>query len=1435
MRFLVLGPLEVSEEGGDQLAIAGAKERTILAHLIARAGQVVSVDDLIEELWGGEPPRAPEKTLASYVSRLRRDLRVRPSADANGDVIVFRSDGYALQADGNEIDAATFERLASDGHRLLGSGHVDEADPVLGRALGMWRGDAYQGFRYTRFGASEGDRLDELRRTAAEDLVDARLGGADPAALVPDLESMVRDEPLRERRWGQLMVALYRSGRQAEALQAFRRAREVLVDELGIEPGPELQRLQTAILSHDLPLEGGTRARSTPDRRVDVCPYKGLARFEPADADFYFGREQMVAEAVGHVVAGRFLALVGPSGSGKSSLLRAGVVHALRSGAVPGSDRWACTVIRPGDRSLDTITRALREPSDGQRRVIAIDQFEEIFTGGADDDARTSVLDAITHAASAREGDTTIVVAMRADFYGRCAEHRGFASLLASGQILVGPMDSEEVRRAIELPAERTALRLDAGLADALVSDTVGQPGALPLLSTALLELWVHRRDGLLSLDDYRRGGGVEGAVARLGEEAYARLDAAEQAAAKRILLRLAAQGEGAEVVRRRAPLGEFDLDRDADAAHAMDVLADARLVTVSEGYAEVAHEALLREWPRLRAWLDDDAEGRRLHRHVTDASQTWDEGGRDPADLYRGARLTATWDWAEPHVADLNDLERAFLGASRAASEGEAARTRRTNRRLRGLLAGVAALLVVALVIGDVALTQRDRARQALTVADAQRLAARSRLEADPQLALLMARESVNIDDSAETRSALFSALERAPEITARIASPTGPSTGGDETQWIAMAPGTQTIAIGDASNTVELFDAVNRASIGTVDIGAGTQGGAFSPDGKTLTVVTSHGDLVNIDVATRAVVAHVAAGFVDAVAYAPDGTRLVTAEPRPHGKELLVPRDPRTLRPSGAPAQTGAGQPQVSPLSSFAMAFSPDGSLITTRPSGPGRPTIEWSADLKPMRRFAIAGTGVAMSPNGRTAAIIGNSGEGSADTQTQVAFLDIDTGASRVTSINHGASASTQFEILGAGFSPDGRTLVTTGNDQQLSIWNVATASVSRSLGGAGVPLRGPVLSADGSAAFTTDRNREVVVWDLSGDGSLVRPFAAGSGIGQWPYFAESPNGRLLAVPSASKSSSSIALIDTRSLKIVRRIDSSRSLPLGLAFSPDSSTLAVGSSGVDHYFARLWDVATGKPASGNLPGIERTQVWTFAFSPSGDSLAGGGPVRPSGASGRTYLWDLTNGPRLVGHVDTQQPVDQVAFTPDGSVLTAATGQAAGGVLVTWDGHTLAPLLNVRVDNVGLYSSDVSNDGRAIVTGGQAGPRLWDIATGTPLGPPMTGLNGLAGTVDISADGSTVVGADESGTVLLWDVSTGTPLGDPLPGPTPDRWMAALFSPSGARLFVVSDDGRAWSWDVDRSDWLVQACTIAGRNMTQQEWQQVLPGQPYEATCAS
>ena len=1425
-------------DGGDSLPIAGSKERTVLAFLLARAGRAVSVDDLIEALWGERPPRTAEKTVGSYVSRLRRALRSGQSPGSSHEVIVSRGAAYALEPAGHLIDALRFEQLAGDAHRLLTTGQPTEADRLLEEALGLWRGAAFEGYRYTGFGASEGERLDELRRTATEDLIDSRLAAGDAGQLVAELQAMVREEPLRERRWSQLMIALYRAGRQAEALQAFLRAREVLVGELGIEPGPELQRLHGAILAQDPELDGGQPVPAEARRRADVCPYKGLARFETADADFFFGREQVVAEAVAHLVGSRFLALVGPSGSGKSSLLRAGLLHALGSGALPGSDRWAYSVIRPGDRPLDTFAQTMDEQRTADRRLLAIDQFEEVFSACPDDAERAAFLDAITEAASASDGTTAIVIAMRADFYGRCVEHRALASLLASGQILVGPMDRDELRRAVEFPAQRAGLTVEEQLLDSLVSDTVGQPGALPLLSTALLELWTRRRHRTLRLDDYLRAGGVEGAVARLAEEAFGRLDSDGQAAAKRILLRLAAPGETAQAVRRRAPLSEFDLDRDADTSHALNVLTDARLVTVSEGTAEVAHEALLHEWPRLRAWLEDDAEGRKLHRHVTESSRVWDEGGRDPADLYRGARLAAGWEWAEPHEADLNDLEREFLRASRAASEGEAVRARRTNRRLRGLLAAVAVLLAVSLVIGKVALSQRNRATAALTVADAGRLASRSRLERDPQLALLMAREAMHMDVSPETRSALFAALERAPAITDRIYAAGGPSPAGGETQWIEIAPDRRTLAIGDAGPTVEFFDLVRRRPIGAVDVGSGTERAAFSPDGRTLAVVTSAGSLVAVDVATRAVRDRVRAkASVDAIAFDPRGGELLTAEHGADLREFLVPRDPVALDPTGrkvsTPGRDGAEFPQISrPLSTFAMVFAPDGSgLVTTRDNGP---TLLWGPGLTKVRRYAIGGQGVAVSPDGSVAALIKNSDE---DNRGTISFLNLRSGEVRTGSGGHHGPYKTLYEAVGAAFTRGGRSVVTVGNDSRLLIWDVATASVRTALAETGdLPLRGPVLSPHGTTAYTTDRNRDVVMWDLSGSHRLDRPFTAGRGFPQWPWFALSPDGRMLAVPSSPKTGGGkgIWLIDTSDLHVVRRIPlklNGSSTPL--AFSPDSETLAVGTWNGDRTAVRLWEVASGRMTAilHSTPANQR--LVALAFSPDGSLLVGGGgPVH----RGVTYVWRPATPNQPPDQFRTPGTVEELRFTPDGSHLVVSTGWGDGGHFVLWDSAAKRIVKTVRADDAGVLASGLSTDARTLITGGQTGiVRLWKLPAGTPQGAPLTGLTGFADTVGLAPDGKTAVGADSAGNVLLWDVPTRSTIGNALPGPVSGRNAAAAFTPDGHSVVVVSDTGEGWIWDVDPSHWLARACQVAGRSLTRQEWRELLPDRPYHATCRS
>jgi WD40 repeat protein/DNA-binding SARP family transcriptional activator len=1437
MRFLVLGPLEVTEAGGDPLPIAGSKERTILACLISHADQVVPVDDLIQELWGDDLPRTPEKTLVSYVSRLRRGLHPLRSDGSDADVIVFRSDGYSLDRDGHEIDAISFEHLAAEGHRRLDAGQHDQAGALLEQALALWRGAAYQGYRYTTFGAAEAERLDEIRRTATEDLIESMLAGGDPEQLVVKLEAMVREEPLRERRWGQLMIALYRSGRQAEALRAFTRAREGLIGELGIEPGAELQRLQAAILAHDPALESRRPAAAEGIRATDVCPYKGLARFEAVDAEFFFGREQIVTEAIGHLVEGRFLALIGPSGSGKSSLLRAGLMHALGSGALPGSDRWTYSVIRPGAHPLDPPAPTVDERRE--HSMLAVDQFEEVFTACSDDAERTSFLDALTAAATEADGTTTIAIAMRADYYGRCAEHRGLASLLASHQILVGPMNADELRRAIELPARRAGLTVEDELVDSLVADTVGQPGGLPLLSTALLELWTHRRDRTLRLDDHVRAGGVEGAVARLAEDAFGRLDAGERSAAKRILLRLAARGEGGQIVRRRAPLTEFDLDLERSASRAMAALTDARLVTVAEGTAEVAHEALLHEWPRLRAWLEDDAEGRRLHRHITESSHTWDEGGRDTADLYRGARLTAAWEWVEAHEADLNDLERAFLRASRTASEGEAVRTRRANRRLRSLLVGVAVLLVASLVIGDLALTQRNRATDALTLADAGRLASGSRLEADPQLALLMAREAVNIDDSPETRSALFAALERTPAITRRIYAPGGPSTAGGERQWIAISPDGSTIALGDAGPTVEFFDALQQVPTGGVDAGAGTEHAAFSPDGKILAVATSTGEIVPIDVAARTLGDRVPAeASLDAIAFDPDGSKLVTAEHGADLREFLVPRDPVTLEPTGravpTPGRDRATFPYISaPLSMFAMAFAPDGSgLVTTRNNGP---TQLWDASLTQVRRYAIGGQGVAVSPDGSVAALIENTDypNGGTISLGNISFLNLRTGDVRIGSGGHSGPYKTLYEAVGVTFTPDGRSVVTVGNDSRVLVWDVGTASVRTRLAETGdLPLRGPVLSTDGTTAYTTDRNRDVLVWDLQGSHRLDRPFTAGTGFPGWPWFAMSPDGRMVAVASSPGANfgkrGMVTLIDTSDLHVVRRIRYLHSSPESLAFSPDGGTLAVGS--VSPSDVRLWDIASGKITM-ILNAPERANA--LAFSPDGSMLVGGsGPVH----RGSVYIWTLRTPEQRLERFRTRGTVEEMDFTPDGSQLVVSTGWGDGGYFVIWDTATKQIVQTVRADDAGVLAADVSTDARTLITGGQTGVvRLWDLPEGTPRGAPLTGLTGFADTVDLAPDGSTAVGADTAGNVLLWDVPTRSAIGDPFPGPVAERNAAAMFTPDGRSVVVISDTGAGWVWNVDQSEWLVRACEIAGRSFTPQEWTEFLPDRPYHATCDS
>ena len=459
-----------------------------------------------------------------------------------------------------------------------------------------------------------------------------------------------------------------------------------------------------------------------------------------------------------------------------------------------------------------------------------------MFTVCTEPAERAAFLDELASAADAdADGRLLVVLALRADFYGACASHPRLARLLGANQVLVGPMRPDELGRAIEEPAAAAGLVVEPELVARLVEETAGRTGGLPLLSTTLLELWERRSGDRLTIRAYERTGGLNGAVARLAERAYDRLTPAEATLARNMLVRLAGAGEAEVAVKRQVPLAELDLGRDAAARRVLDVLTANRLVTVGDETVEVAHEALLREWPRLRGWLEQDAEARRLHRHITLAAREWDAGGRDPGELYRGARLASALDLAAEHGDALNRLEREFLDEARLVSERESVRARRLNRRLRVLLAGALVALVAAGAAGLVALDQRGDARRTATVAEAERLGAQALTVDELDRALLLARTGVALEDSVATRGNLFAALLRVPRGSLGVL----PDVRDNAIYGMALSPRGDRIAIGDHLGEVRLFDARTRRELASYRLQPGlVQRLAFSPDGSTLAV---------------------------------------------------------------------------------------------------------------------------------------------------------------------------------------------------------------------------------------------------------------------------------------------------------------------------------------------------------------------------------------------------------------------------------------------------------------------------------------------------------------------------------------------------------------------------------------------------------------------
>jgi DNA-binding SARP family transcriptional activator/WD40 repeat protein len=1491
----VLGPLVV--EVGDPPAgvvVPGAKERAVLGRLLVCPGRAVPVDVLVDDVWSGRPPPTARRSLQAHVVRLRSSLEPERPRSSPGQFVARRGDAYALAVSPESVDAGAAAVAASVGRAARAADDLLTARGRFEAALAYWRGEPFEDWRTAGWAEGERRRLADVQASILEARIDVDLDLGRHRELVAELEARIAADPLREGWWIRLMLALYRSDRQADALAAARRARACLVEELGVDPGPALARTEQAVLhqSDDLllrlpdPVEGAPTGSPRPsESATTACPYRGLAAYEPADAGVFHGRSAAIRALTARLRATRLVVVSGPSGVGKSSAVRAGLVPELLRGGVPHSAGAGVVVVKPGSRPVDELAPLLHEaetadnPPDPDRRPVAlvVDQFEQLWTAGTEATERAAFVDALL--AMLDDGLLSCaVLVVRGDYLGRLAEHAELAGRAADGLVLVPPMTEPELREVVEEPARAAGLDVDPDLVDTVIRDMHGQAAALPLLSSALVGTWERRRDGMLTLTGYVQAGGVTGALASTAEAALAALNATEQALARRVFVRLAASGgedDAPTLVRRRVPLAELGLE-DPDGARrraVIEAFVSRRLLTIDAGHLEVTHEALLTGWPRLAGWLADDALGRAVRTHLAPEAADWAAAGQPGDRLYRGARLDSALDWLARPDADPTPVEREFLRASAERAESELAEARaqalreRAGRRRTRRLAAVLAVVTIVALVGGLVAVQRKRAADASALrADADRLAAASSTVAAPDLSLLLAAQAYRTQPTPQAEAALLSAA-------------------------------------------VE-----HRKIVGVYRAAGIAQRLAVSPDGRIL--------------------------------YAHTDTQVVAWDVATHRRQMLTEyhspaSDPKDV--AASPAQTGdtAGlvavvTPPVSSTPGSALTlFGPDGGIrwirrvsdlggwpLTARFTADGRRlgvvVIAGYGGSAPLRRalYIDTRTGRASPPLFRERLPAGTDTSGwkhgfSADAET-VDMVAADPPSAVVT---HDLSARTtttlaspgnseDFELFPAGrgwlvATPDGTTywyppgrtravqriadhtswvsaaatdaagavLVTAAPDQRLVVSDLVGGRwVRREV----LPARsGTVLALAvnraGTRAYSAGDDSTVTTWDLTdheGFGAQIDtprvpgvdptalivigdPVLAGRTgdwvvpVQQWERLER--QGPIFAV-----------FVNPHTREAVGSVRASVRPPVGypretVSLSPDGRLLAITTMfstaviDVDHrrvvHQITLPSVPAAVASDGETVHSVPEPVVASAWSSDGHRLflatqgARGVDGRAAVVVVDTATWKQID--RVLPPGDTET----VAVSPDGRIIALSM---VNGDVVLADAGTYQLKHRLHVDDRHSKIS-FSGDGTRLASVGESQRlNVWDPRTGESVLATVPSFVGRGSSVRWLPHTHIVVYGGDDGQVALFDADASVQRGVSLPvyadagvgdvniATVPDGQLA-LFP--GYRFIGQTRQGVVYP--LDPADWLTHACSIVRRDLTPAEWAVYLPGRSYRPTC--
>ncbi|MGW6348289.1 nSTAND1 domain-containing NTPase [Streptomyces sp. NPDC055080] len=1162
-------------------------------------------------------------------------------------------------------------------------------------------------------------------------------------------------------------------------------------------------------------------------RDEDVpSPYQGLARFEPGDHERFFGRAALVEDVRGLVLAHRFAAVFGPSGSGKSSLLRAGLIPALR--AESGS-LAAIRVLTPGEHPLHTHEQALRPKDAPGDTVLVVDQFEEVFTLCGESAERAEFIEALL---AARQPDSRlrVAIAVRADFYGRCAEHRGLADALRDTNLLVGPMSPAELREAVVRPAQSAGLIVERELTARLVEEVHREPGGLPLLSHCLRETWRRRRGRALTMEAYTAAGGVHGAIAKTAEEVYARFSADDAELARLVLLRLITPGDGSPDTRR--PVGRTELDfAPADAvAPVLDRLAQARLLTLDDDTVDLAHEALITSWPRLHAWVEETRERLRTHRRLTEAARAWEDLDHDPGALYRGTRLAT----AEEHLADqpLTPVEQAFLTAGRAT------RTRELRRR-RTLLTTLAALLSLALVAGLTAWQQSRTSDRRHRESEARRIAAvaDSMRATDPVTAARLSVASWRLAHTVETRSAVLSALNsheqdvfRVPERDAR--STVRRLTGGGRT------------LVSASRDHVRVWDLrthrLTRTYPGPGEQLSGPDDDVISPDGRTM-ALRGENSVALWDIRTGRVTAHLRAELPEPFAFSGDGRSLVVRSVN-EVQVWDVPSHRLRLRVPG-------GETSDAAISSDGRRLAACGTQhrLQIWDTAHRRPlNLPWTATYG---RDFCSRARLALSPDGTTIAL---------GSPTRVRIRDIASGRD-LAQLGMETTADVRF-------SPDGAFVAAIDEEGQVLVWRLASPDAA--------PVFRHTLGSEAADGYEVDFAAAELRY-LDGSRTAVRSLALGSATtSRWRRHAVdgallSRNGRTLATLRAvtdDKGDGGVRLWDTRTGKAVLTVPD-KPCPAETA-GPDPET--------DSSSELVADEETATTEGGEPPAASQDADCLDLMALSADGLSfayvRGSTLADTPAGRRITVWDVSEHRRRASVTirpdrDGMTGVDGLALSPDGRTLYVSrtttrqvlevwdiqrnkrrrtlNNVAAGGIAVRDDQRVLVTgqdqVADLRTGRtryraLGDGMSDVlafSPDGAHFAAGNAQGlVTVWDGEVRNRLGVAGTGPDESVTALAFSPDGVTLAVAGSGGTIQLWDVASSRPLGSPLPT-SGDRPHTLAFDREGTALYVAGVHVWLRMYDIAPTRVAHQVCARTGSGLSPEAWKAYLPGLPYRSTC--